>query len=125
MNKIEVQLLLDKTGKSFATATFMAYVPTYCSNYYKALAQDDRGRQAIENFLRCIKRALYFCRQTLFSIEQCLDENQIRFFRERMVSLEGERFGRTIFHILRQLSSTLMPLYSPSEPFSKDSLSSL
>jgi len=91
MNERTVEVLLQKTGKSFAAATFMAYAPVYCRNYKDAPSDVDRPRQAIENFLRCIKRSLYFCRQTLYSIQQCLDDDLIRFFRDRIVSLEGTR----------------------------------
>jgi hypothetical protein len=91
MNEKQVKALLDDTGKAFAKATFMTYVPTYCSSYTTTLAEADQSRRAIENFLRCIKRALYFCRQTLFSIQECLDDDQIGLFRNKFFSVDGRR----------------------------------
>lgn len=87
VNRLQVHTLLEKTGKWYAAAAFLGSVPIYCRDYEKSSFQSEAARRAIANFVWCSKRALYFCRQTLLSIEECLDDNYIHFFRENIIPI--------------------------------------
>ena len=84
MNKLQVHELLEKTGKWYTAATFLQDIPNYCKgdNSSNSHFQSTEASTAIDNFVQCSKRALYFCRQTLFSIEESLDDQKICFIRD-------------------------------------------